>query len=86
MDMIARGRVQNGVVVLDDNVRLPDGTLVVVWPETPVSTQSATQESSPEEQHRRLLEAIDRIAALPLEGSSEPFRGADHDQVLYGQS
>jgi hypothetical protein len=85
MDMIARGRVQNGVVVLDDNVRLPDGTLVVVWPEAPVSAQSATQESSPEEQHRR-LEAIDRIAALPLEGSSEPFRGADHDQALYGQS
>jgi hypothetical protein len=82
--MIAR-RVQNGVVVLDDNVRLPDGTLVIVWPETPFSTQSATQELPPEEQHRRLLEAINRIAALPLEGPSETFRGADHDQALYAR-
>jgi hypothetical protein len=38
-----------------------------------------------EEEHRRLLEAIDRIAALPMEGSQEPFSGADHDKVLYGK-
>ena len=28
--MVARGRVQNGVVVLDDGVRLPEGQLVTV--------------------------------------------------------
>ena len=28
--MVARGRVQNGVVVLDDGVRLPDGQEVTV--------------------------------------------------------
>ena len=28
--MVARGRVQNGVVVLDDGVRLPEGQEVIV--------------------------------------------------------
>lgn len=35
--------------------------------------------------HKRRLEMIDRIAALPIEGSTEPFSGADHDKVLYGK-
>jgi len=30
--MAARGRVQNGVVVLDDGVRLPEGQEVTVFP------------------------------------------------------
>jgi hypothetical protein len=80
--MIARGRIQNGVVVLDDNLPLPDGTPVVVWPEVPISAQNAPQGLLPEEQHRRLMDAIDSIAALPLEGSKEPFRAADHDQAI----
>jgi hypothetical protein len=29
--MVARGRVRNGVVVLDDGVRLPEGQEVVVF-------------------------------------------------------
>jgi len=35
--MIARGRVQNGVVVLDDSVRLPEGQEVTVlgWATAP---------------------------------------------------
>jgi hypothetical protein len=84
--MIARGRVQNGVVVFDNDVRLPDGTSVVVWPETLIPAQSSMEGLPAEEQHRRLLHAIDRIAALPIEGQGDPFRGADHDQALYGQS
>lgn len=38
-----------------------------------------------DEERQRLLAAIDRIASLPLEGSDEPFSGADHDKVLYGK-
>jgi hypothetical protein len=35
--MVARGRVRNGVVVLDDGVRLPEGQEVtVVAPATPL--------------------------------------------------
>jgi hypothetical protein len=81
--MIARGRVQNGVVVLEDNARLPEGTAVVVWPEVPAA--DTVQEGLPTEEQRRFLDAIDRIASLPLEGPAEPFCGADHDQALYGQ-
>jgi hypothetical protein len=82
--MIARGHVKNGVIVLEDDMRLPEGTHVVVFPETPTPPGSTSQESLPPEQHRRLLEAIDRIAALPLTGPDDAFRGADHDQALYG--
>ena len=39
--MIARGRVRNGVVELDDNSRLPEGTPVVVWPEVPAAAEGA---------------------------------------------
>lgn len=87
--MIARGRVKNGIVVLEDDCGLPEGTPVIVWPEMPSKRPSArTGEDADrmsDEEHRRLLEAIDRIAALPLEGSQEPFSGADHDKVLYGK-
>jgi hypothetical protein len=38
-----------------------------------------------EEEHRRIMEIMDRIAKLPIEGSGEPFSGRDHDKVLYGQ-
>ncbi|HEV8132113.1 MAG TPA: hypothetical protein VGQ81_12730 [Acidobacteriota bacterium] len=84
--MAVRGRVQNGVVVLADGVRLPEGTAVTVVPE------SVTEQPTPEgegrileEEHRRVLEIIDRIAALPIEGPKEPFSGADHDKILYGK-
>jgi hypothetical protein len=30
--MVARGHVQNGVVVLADGIRLPEGQEVTVWP------------------------------------------------------
>ncbi len=83
--MIARGRVKYGVVVLEDDARLAEGTRVIVWPEGPDRGPAAEESRLSDEQHRRLLEAIDRIAALPIEGSHEPFSGADHDKVLYGK-
>jgi hypothetical protein len=80
--MIARGRVRNGVVELDGDSRLPEGTPVVVWPDP-----AAIGEAPPEgDEHRRFLQAIDRIASMPIEGSNESFRGADHDQALYGRT
>lgn len=78
--MIARGRVQNGVVVLDANVQLPEGALVRV------ETESAVPPMQPLSDLHRLerLRIIDRVASLPIEGATEPFNGSDHDQVLYG--
>ncbi|MBI2190691.1 MAG: hypothetical protein HYU36_01745 [Planctomycetes bacterium] len=86
--MVARGRVKNGIVVLESDSGLPEGTPVIVWPDAPLAHAAARtgeEDRMAEEEHRRLLEAIDRIAALPMEGSQEPFSGADHDKVLYGK-
>ena len=38
--MVARGRVQNGVVVLDQNVRLPEGQEVTVLSPTPAAEKT----------------------------------------------
>ncbi len=33
-----------------------------------------------------LVEAIERIAAMPLQGPKDGFSGADHESVLYGEA
>ena len=35
------------------------------------------------EQPKRTLEILKKIAELPLEGKTDTFDGKDHDQVLY---
>ncbi len=79
--MVIPGRIQNGVVALLSDISLPDGTEVTVL--VPARPQAA-DEVLPEAEHRRILEIMDRIAALPIEGPDEPFSGADHDKVVYG--
>jgi hypothetical protein len=80
--MVIRGRVRNGVVVLEDTVSVPEGTEVTVMVGTPQTTSGG---ASPDAERQRVLEIMDRIAALPLEGDPKPFSGADHDKVLYGK-
>lgn len=79
--MILHGTVQRGMVVFDPGDRLPEGARVAVVPED----EPPTRETMTCEEHRRVLEILDRVATLPLEGNGEPFRGADHDQILYGR-
>jgi hypothetical protein len=43
--MVARGRGQNGVVVLDDGVRLPEGQEVTVLANITAPTQDAPRHS-----------------------------------------
>jgi hypothetical protein len=43
--MVARGRVQNGVVVMEDGVSLPEGQAVTVLIQDPVSRASPTESS-----------------------------------------
>ena len=80
--MAILGRVENGVVVLEAGASLPEGAEVTVEVR---AVPEAARQSVSEEEHRRVLEVMDRIAALPIEGDPEPFGGADHDKLLYGK-
>ncbi len=84
--MTLQGTIHNGVVVLAGGEALPDGTPVTVFvhPGQPVLSGGLDVRMS-EEEHRRLMDAMDRIASLPLETPNGTFSGADHDRVLYGE-
>lgn len=77
--MVIRGRVEHGVVVLEEPVTLPEGTEVSVVvraaADSVVDTMSA-------DERKRYLEALDRIDAIPDENPGDTFSGADHDRVL----
>ncbi len=82
MSMVIRGHVRNGVIVLDDAVSLPEGTQV----EVVVSSQAGDAgDAMSSVECQRVMETVARIAEMPLEGPDEPFSGADHDRILYGQ-
>lgn len=84
-DMTLHGTVQNGVVVFESSAPLPDGTPVTVLVEQcPPANGGKFPELMSEEERQRVLAIINRIAALPIEGSSEPCSGEDHDKWLYG--
>jgi hypothetical protein len=78
--MLIPGRIHNGVVTLQGDISLPEGMEVTVV--APAASRAVGEVLSEAERHR-VLEITDRIAALPIEGSAEPFGGADHDKVLY---
>ncbi len=80
--MVVHGRVKNGVIVLDEAVSLPEGARVEVVVRSQPGQAGETMSSA---EHERMKELLDRIAAMPIEGSDEPFSGADHDSILYGQ-
>jgi len=75
-----RGRIQNGVVVLTEDVSLPEGTEVTV---AVCAASEGTGSAMSGAERRRVLETMDRIAALPDENPGDAFSGADHDKVLY---
>ncbi len=80
--MVIRGRIEQGVVVLDDGVSLPDGTEVTVVVRADPDIDG---DAMSEEERRRYLDALDRIDAIPNENPGDSFSGADHDRVLYGE-
>lgn len=67
--MIYRGHVKNGVVVLDEDVHLPDGTAVEVQPvmETPRKTLA-----------ERFHSVIGKAVDLPSD------MAAQHDHYIHG--
>jgi hypothetical protein len=80
--MVLHGKILGGVVVLDEGAHLPEGACVSVIPEVEAPPERPDR-MTPEE-HARVLSILDRIAALPIVGKTDPFSGADHDRVLYG--
>jgi len=92
--MVIRGRVEHGVVVLEEQVSLPEGTEVTVMVRAAAeSGQAAERGATPrdqqgrvsDEEHQGIVAELERIAALPIEGRRDPFSGANHDKVLYGE-
>jgi len=79
--MVIRGRVQNGVIVLEDQVSLPEGAEVAV---ELCAAPEARGERMSEEQRQRLREVLQDFESLPNENPGDTFSGADHDRVLYG--
>lgn len=71
--MTYRGRIQKGVVVLDEPADLEDGTLVRVE----VLRESATNPPSPRSLAERLAPVIGKAQTLPPDASEQ------HDHYLY---
>lgn len=80
--MVIRGRIERGVVVLDEGVSLPDGTEVTVVVRADPDVDG---DAMSEEERKRYLNALDQIDAISSENSGDTFSGADHDRVLYGE-
>jgi len=80
--MIIQGHIENGIIVPNDTISLPEGTEVTIVVRSQSSADSASM--SPEQQEHYLA-ALRRIDELPNENPGDTFSGADHDRVLYGE-
>ena len=78
--MEINGHIQNGVVVPDAALSLPDGAkvIIVVPPSIPNGERLTPEELT------RQREALARIDAVANENPGDTFSGADHDRALYG--
>jgi hypothetical protein len=75
--MTYRGRVRNGVVVLEPGVRLREGT------DVRVEAVEETQEAAPDSQEaRQLREGLLSFSGVVKEGPSDLAR--NHDHYLHG--
>ncbi len=60
--MVYRGHVKNGTIVLDEDVTLPDGTLVTIQPVDPAA---ATAPSEVPTLYERFQNVIGKATGLP---------------------
>jgi hypothetical protein len=75
------GHIQNGHVVPDQPLGLPDGSEVTIVVPTP---KDSDQSRMTAERRTRYLNALAQIDALENENPGDIFSGGDHDQALYG--
>jgi hypothetical protein len=73
--MTYRGKVRGGVVVLEGDAKLPDGTVVSVEP-----VEQAVRPAAEEEQQ---LDELARMAELAVD-TGIPDLSINHDHYLYG--
>lgn len=73
--MTYRGHIQNGVVVFDGNVPLPDGTIVTV---EAVSVSQRSENSDGSSLVERLRGVVGSIDDLPADFA------AQHDHYIHG--
>ncbi|HEY1602724.1 MAG TPA: hypothetical protein VGG64_24175 [Pirellulales bacterium] len=78
--MTIHGRIENGAVVVEGPISLPDGTEVTIV--VRAAGGQAGDTMLPHERARYLaaLAAIDGVAN---ENPGDAFRGADHDSAIY---
>ncbi|MGD0518326.1 MAG: hypothetical protein ABSA26_12395 [Thermoguttaceae bacterium] len=67
--MVYRGHIQNGLVVIDDQVSLPDGMAVLVEPLTPEKGKSLAE---------RFQDVIACVSDLPADMAE------NHDRYIHG--
>ena len=67
---------ENGTLILDKPLAIPNGTKVEILVLPP---KNKKREQTP-------AELLAEIAALPMEGKTDKFSGRDHDKVLYGKA
>ena len=83
--MIARGHVENGVVVLDDGVRLPEGELVTVFASPPVDAGEHGHRSSRQSPESAPISKDRQEALLQLIGiwkTAQPPNDEEVERIL----
>ena len=73
--MIYRGHVENGIVLLNDDARLPDGTVVNV---EPVEAAASADEAEIPTLFERLKDVVGIVEGLPADFAE------NHDHYLHG--
>jgi len=84
--MVIHGQIQNGIVVPEGVIPLPDGTKVTITVNAEAQAaraQAASVIMSPERQIR-YADALQQIDAVASENPDDSLSGKNHDQALYG--
>ncbi len=74
---------EHGVLRPRQPLPLEDGTQVDVLVLSEDTPQAVEKPRAPQDK-RTPAQIMAEIAALPIEGLTDEFSGADHDKVLYG--
>jgi hypothetical protein len=80
--MVLHGRFENGMIIPDGNISLPDGTQVTI---TVRFSPRSVSDAMTEQERMRYIEALARIDGVADENPGDKFPGRDHDRVLYGE-